>query len=159
MIKIQFSEDQINLLFEEKSKNEYPIVRKKTEVLYLKSFGFSHGEIQRITRVSEPMLVSYLKEYIEGGVEKLKEINYYKPKSELDTFKDELKKYFDEHPPQSSAEAGHKIQEITGLKRSPTQIREFLKRIGMKIRKVGYVPGKQTDPNKQKEQEEFKKKL
>ncbi len=159
MIKIQFSNEQIDQLFEEKRKNGNSIVRKKAEVLILKSLGYSHTEIIAITRISEPTLTNYLKDYISGGIEKIKEINFYKPQSELDAFKDELKKEFDEHPPQTCAEASHKIEEITGLKRSPTQIREFLKRIGMKIRKVGYVPGKQTDPLKQKEQEDFKKKL
>ena len=158
MIKILFSQEQIDLLFEEKRKNEHPIVRKKAEVLYLKALEYPHGEIQKISRLSEPMLVSYMKEYIEGGIDRIREIKSYRPKSELDIHKDVIKKYFDEHPPQNSAEAGQRIFEICGLKRSPTQIRAFLKRIGLKLRKVGYVPGKQVDPEKQLEQEEFKKK-
>jgi len=159
MIKIEFTEEQINALFEEKTKNEHPLIRRKADVLYLKSIGFPHGEILKITRISEPTLVCYLNDYKNNGIDKVKQINYYRPKSELDKFEAEIKKYFEENPPQNSAEAGQKIEEITGLKRSPTQIRAFLKRIGMKIRKVGYVPGKQTDINKQVEQEEFKKKL
>ena len=48
------------------------------------------------------------------------------------------------------------IEELTGIKRSPTQVREFMKRIGMKTRKNGYVPGKAANPEKIKEQEEFR---
>lgn len=68
-----------------------------------------------------------------------------------------LETYFKEHPPRTIAEARQVIQEQTGIERSPTQIRAFLKRIGMKCRKVGYVPGRAATPEKQAEQETFKK--
>ena len=47
-------------------------------------------------------------------------------------------------------EAMAKIEELTGVKRSETQIRHFLKGTGMKLRKVGTIPSK-ADPDKQKE--------
>lgn len=47
-----------------------------------------------------------------------------------------------------------KIEELTGIKRSPTQVRVFLKKIGMKCRKVGVMPSK-ADPEIQ---DAFKKK-
>lgn len=40
------------------------------------------------------------------------------------------------------AEAGEKIAALTGVRRKPTQIREFLKRLGMKPRKVAAIPAK-----------------
>jgi transposase len=46
------------------------------------------------------------------------------------------------------------IERLTGLKRNKERIRQFLKRIGMKCRKVGMVPAK-ADVEKQAE---FKKK-
>lgn len=39
-----------------------------------------------------------------------------------------LEAYFREHPPASIKEAQVMIEEITGLKRSVTQVREFLKK-------------------------------
>ena len=67
-----------------------------------------------------------------------------------------LESYFKEHPPRTIAEARQIIQEQTGMERSPTQIQAFLKRIGMRCRKVGYVPGQAASPEKQAEQETFK---
>jgi len=67
-----------------------------------------------------------------------------------------LAAYFKEHPPRTVAEAQSIIKEQTGIERSPTQIQAFLKRIGMKCRKVGYVPGRAANPDKQIEQETFK---
>lgn len=48
------------------------------------------------------------------------------------------------------AEAAAKIAELTGVERKPTQIREFLKRIGMSPRRVASVPAK-GDSEKQKD--------
>jgi transposase len=74
----------------------------------------------------------------------------------LDEHAAPLETYFKEHPPRTVAEAQQAIQEQTGLERSPTQIQAFLKRLGMKCRKVGYVPGHAATPEKQAEQETFK---
>ena len=76
--------------------------------------------------------------------------------SELNPHAETLKAHFQEHPPRTVAEAQAEIEHLTGIKRSPTQIRAFLKRIGLACRKVGFVPGKSADPNKIKEQEMFR---
>ncbi len=67
-----------------------------------------------------------------------------------------LETYFKEHPPRIVAEAQQAIKEQIGIERSPTPIQAFLKRLGMKCRKVGYVPGRAANPDKQAEQETFK---
>ena len=67
-----------------------------------------------------------------------------------------LETYFQEHPPRTVAEAQQAIKEQTGLERSPTQIQACMKRLGMKCLKVGYVPGRAANPDKQAEQETFK---
>ena len=64
-----------------------------------------------------------------------------------------IENYFRKHPPSSINQAIAKIEELTNIKRSPTQVRHFLKSIGMKFRKIGMMPAK-VDPDKQ---EEFKK--
>ncbi|WP_149989978.1 winged helix-turn-helix domain-containing protein, partial [Microcystis aeruginosa] len=99
-------------------------------------------------------LLTYLRDYEEGGIEKLKEINFYRPKSELESQKETLKKYFDKNPPATINEAVYRIEELTGIKRSPTQVRKFLKSMGMKCLKVGSLPSK-ADPD---EQEDYKEK-
>jgi transposase len=85
-------------------------------------------------------------------VEKLKELNFHRQESQLVDHKRTLEEYFREHPPATSAEAAARIEELTGIKRGPTQRREFLKELGMKPRKVGQIPAKADV----KEQEGFK---
>jgi transposase len=49
---------------------------------------------------------------------------------------------FRQRPPASVAEAAQRIEQLTGLTRGPTQVRQFLKSLGMKVRKVGQIPAK-----------------
>ena len=42
----------------------------------------------------------------------------------------------------------NKIEEVTGIKCSENRVREFLKSIGMKPRKIGSIPAK-ADPEEQ----------
>jgi len=52
-----------------------------------------------------------------------------------------------------------KIQQITGIHRSPNQVSAFLKRLGMQRRKMGFVPGKSGTPEKIAEQERFREEV
>jgi phenylalanyl-tRNA synthetase beta subunit len=70
-----------------------------------------------------------------------------------------LEDYFRAHPPQTIAEAQDKIQQMTGIHRSPNQISAFLKRLGMQRRKMGFVPGKSGSPEKIAEQEKFREEV
>ncbi|GEA28443.1 hypothetical protein MiAbW_03018 [Microcystis aeruginosa NIES-4325] len=62
--------------------------------------------------------ITYLRDYQEGGIEKLKEINFYRPKSDLESQRETLKKYFEKNPPATINEAVYRIEKLTGIKRS-----------------------------------------
>jgi transposase len=156
MITIEFTAEQIDALEYERYHYPDPKVQKKLDVVYLKSQGLEHQEICRIGRICKTTLVTYLRQYQEGGLERLKEMHYAGQVSALQEHETTLKEHFKAHPPQTSAEAGTAIEKLTGLKRSPTQVRAFMRRIGMRCRKVGYVPGKAALPEKQAEQERFR---
>ena len=100
-------------------------------------------------------MTEYLNEYQAGGIERLKEIHFYQPQSELANHRQTLEDYFKTHPPATMKEAMDKIEKLTGLKRSQTQVKKFLSKLGFKRRKVGMVPSK-ADPDKQ---ETFKKSI
>ncbi|EDN69274.1 transposase, IS630 family [Beggiatoa sp. PS] len=153
MIKIEFSQTERKALHYERYHHPHPHVQKKMEVLWLKSLNSRHKEIMKIAQVSKTTLCCYLKDLKEGGIEKLKELNFRKPESELNKHTKTIEEYFKTHPPASIKEAMAKIEELTGIKRCETQIRHFLKKIGLKYRKVGMLPSK-ADVDKQ---EVFKK--
>jgi transposase len=124
------------------------------EALWLKSQGISHQQIARLTGVSVNIITQYIKEYRHGGIERLKQINFYQPESELDKHATTIEAHFKKHPPATIKEAMHTIEQLTGIKRSEERVRKFLNRLGLRRRKVGMVPSK-ADLEKQ---EHFKKK-
>ncbi len=75
MITIEFTPEEIDRLESERYRYPDPKAQKKMEAVYLKSQGLAHHEICRLCRISEPTLVAYLKQYQEGGIERLKKTN------------------------------------------------------------------------------------
>jgi len=119
LITLTFTADEIDQLHCERFHHPHPRVQQKMEALYLKSQGYAHGEIGQLIRVSKPTLVKYFREYQAGGVAKLKELTFYRPQSELKQHQESLEAYFREHPPKTLAQATAKIEELTGIVRSP----------------------------------------
>jgi transposase len=154
LIQLTFTTDDIDQLHYERFHHPHPRVQQKMEALYLKSQGYSHGEIGRLLRITKPTLVRYLRDYETGGITKLKELTFYRPASELMPHRESLEAYFREHPPKALAQAAAKIKELTGIVRSREQVRVFLKSMGMRCRRVGVLPAKAD----LEAQEEFLKK-
>lgn len=153
MIKIEFTEEEKKILNCERYHHPHPRVQRKMETLWLKSQGESHQRIAQLTGVSINVITQYVKDCKAGGVEKLKEINVYRPQSELITHQQTIESYFRSHPPATVKEAMDVIEKLTGIKRSEKQVWKFLNKLGLKRRKVGMIPSK-ADIN---EQETFKK--
>lgn len=153
MVKLEFSPVESEALNYERYHHPHPRVQQKMEALWLKSCGLRHKEICRLTGIGSTTLTGYLRAYQTGGPEALKEVRCYRPESELQAYRGTLEKYFREHPPATAKEAMAKIEELTGVRRSPDRVRIFLKRLGMACRRVGMVPAKADGPR----QEAFKK--
>lgn len=125
-----------------------PIVQRRMETLWLKSWKLPHEEVARLAGVSENTMRDYFQLYADGGIEKLKELHPYRPQSELQTHTNSLEAHFREQPPATVKEAQAEIEKLTGLKRGETQVRNFLLKLGLRCRKVGMVPAK-ADPDEQ----------
>ena len=72
MIKIEFTEEEMQALDYERYNHIHPRVQRKMEALWLKSQGLSHKEICRLTGISLNTLRNYLRAYQQGGIEALK---------------------------------------------------------------------------------------
>ena len=105
-----------------------PLVQRRMDAIRLKAQGFLHKDIAEVIGITENTLRDYFELYEQGGIEKLKEINYYQPESELNEHIVSLEAHFQEHPPATIKQAQHEVEVITGVRRSETQIREFLKK-------------------------------
>jgi transposase len=100
----------------------------------------------------------YWKQYEEGGIERLKEVNFYRPSSELQEYSGTIEAYFKESPPSSISQASVIIEKITGIKRGETQIRKLLKSMKFRYIKSYSVPAKALTDKKKLNRENFWKK-
>ena len=83
MIPIDFTPEDIDALHHERFHHPHPRVQEKMEAVYLKSQGLLHKEICRLSRICENTLRSYLGQFREGGVERLKRLDFAVPRSEM----------------------------------------------------------------------------
>jgi len=126
--RLEFPPETQDALNYERYHHPVPLVQRRMEVLWLKSHNLPHALIAKLAGVSENTMREYFRLYEEGGIEKLKEVNFYRPESELQAHTTTLEAYFQAHPPASIKEAQSEIEALTGIKRSETQVREFLKK-------------------------------
>ena len=158
MLKINIPESDIPLLRHQKYNHPHPRVMLKMEVVLLKALGYSNDDICKIADVCGNTMREYLKEYEAGGIARLKEVNFYKPCSELKAHAGSIENYFREHPPSSIPQAVSVIQELTGIKRGETQVRKFLKSLGFRHIKACSVPSKALTEEKKTNSGNFWKK-
>ena len=78
-------------------------------------------------------------------------VNYYRqPESILEQYSEVILTHLNHHSVQSVNQAVATIEALTGIKRSPTQVRNFLLRHDYKWRKMGKISGK-ANTEEQKE--------
>ncbi len=142
MLHLSFTEEEIKELNYQRYHHPHPRVQRKMEALLLKARGLPHHQIATCVGVCENTLRGYFVQYQTGGIEALKLLEFRRPTSELEHYRDSLETYFKEHPPASIPQAVPLIEQLTGLKRSPTQVGLFLKKLGLKRLKTAAVPAK-----------------
>jgi len=132
-MRIEFTPEIIGILNEERYRHPVPLVQRRMLALWLKSKNYPHGQITEIVGVTENTIREYFQLFIDGGIEKLKEINFYRPESELTAHVTSLQAYFQANPPATIKEAQAVIEAQTGIKRSETQVRQFLKKNSISV--------------------------
>jgi transposase len=142
MLRLTFSEEDIKELDYQRYHHPHPRVQRKMEALLLKAKGLPHHQIASCVGVCENTVRCYFKQYQTGGIEALKCLSFRRPTSELEAHHDAIETYFREHPAPTLPQAVKRIEELTGIKRSPTQVGIFLKHLGLKRLKTSAIPAK-----------------
>jgi transposase len=128
MKRIQFSEDDILKLKNERLQHKHPIVRRRMMALYLKAQGYPHRDICTELGISSMCLCVYLDLYLKEGLDGLRRLGYRGKRNVLFENRELIIAHLEAQPPGSLKEAQARIEEITGIKRSLPQIRAFLKK-------------------------------
>ena len=158
VICLSFTASDRAALEAERYRHPHPKVQRKMEAVYLKSLALPHHLICRICQISKPTLGRYLRAFEQEGLDGLKQLGYKGRPSSLQPHAASLEQHFRQNPPHTCAQAQQMIGAQTGVRRGLTQVRAFLRRLKMKCRKTGFVPGKADTSEKQAEQAAFLKK-
>lgn len=140
MRSIPFSEDDLATIALERYYHPDPHVQRKMEVLWLKAHGLGHDQIALLAGVSRSSVQRYLNDFLAGGLELIRRCPWTGQHSALEDHSTSLEEYFRQHPPRSVAEAREVIRQRTGIRRGLTQVRRFLRRLGLKPRRVAAIP-------------------
>ena len=155
MIRVNINPGDSQIKAKGRYTQAHPRVMQKYDALHMKDCGLSNKVICSILGICNNTLHSFFKQYMEGGLKSLNEINFNQPERDLASYTTSIEKYFEENPPRSISEAAAKIESLTGIKRGETQVRKFLKDKGFGFGRVGTVPAKALTEGKKNEQRNF----
>ena len=155
MLRLNFTEEDLKVFQHERYHHPHPHVMRKMEVLLLKALEIEPQMICKISGVCLKTVCTYINDFNAGGLEKIREINFYRPKSELQNHTSSIEDYLQKHPPSSVSQASGMIAKLTGIKRGITQTRNFLKSLGLSCKKAGAIPSKAGTEEKKKNSGNF----
>ena len=129
MRTVNFDPAVLDAIRHDRYHHPHPRVQQKMEVLWLKSQGVTHAEIGKLAGVSRRTVQRILDDYRAGGLDQVRTLSFRRPQSELLQHQGTLEDYFLEHLPASTAQAQAVIEQLTGIRRGLTQVRQFLKKV------------------------------
>lgn len=132
MRQIEFTEEELQQLANGSVHHGHVIVRRRMQALLLKSQRLPHQEIAKAMGISPTTMRHYFDLFLEGRVEGLTRLGYKGKRNLLMERKDEIIRTIEANPPTTYQEAQAQIKEATGLQRSLPQVREFLKKTGLR---------------------------
>jgi transposase len=141
MRHFEFSRDVLAEIERDRFRHPDPLVQQRMEVLWLKAHGERHVRIAELAGLARATVQRVLDQYEAGGLESVRTFHWHVPTSELARYQPLLEAEFRQRPPHTVAEACQRIEQLTGVRRGPTRVREFLREtMGLRWRKVAAVP-------------------
>ena len=138
--RIRLTEDERRIVNEERANHPSPLVRDKMLTIWLLHCGVTRSKAAEIVGASRATVQRYVAAYSKGGLDGLRHSEVHRAPGEMAAFEDIIRASFAERPACTIAEACKRIEELTGLRRSPTQVRHFLKGLGLQWRRVRAIP-------------------
>lgn len=115
-------------------------VRKRMLALWLLHCQVTRQQAAAIVGVGRATVQRWVAAYRDGGLDALRRWEVRGPVSELAAYRTQIVDLFTQQPPRSIDEAAERIFQQTGVLRKPTQVRKFLKGLGLKWQRVRAIP-------------------
>jgi transposase len=140
-LRISLTDEEQRVVMSEREAYPDPLVRRKLWTLWLLHCGTTREKAAQIVGVTRSTIERYVADFRDGGLDGLRKPgSRYKPTSELSEHAEIIRQAFEEQPARTIAEACQRVAELTGVIRKPTQIRQFLKNLGLKWQRVRAIP-------------------
>jgi transposase len=109
-------------------------------VLWLLHCKLSRDKAAEVAGLGRATVQRYVAAFRDGGLDGLRQWGVTGPVSDLAAHRDLIREEFTRQPARSMNEACERIERLTGIRRQPTQVRKFLKGMGLKFQRVRAIP-------------------
>ena len=138
--RVALSEQQQVVVNEERESHPNARVRQRMLVLWALHCGLTRVKAAELADVGRATVERVVAAFRDGGLDAVRQWNVQGPTSELAAYRDLIRESFEKEPARTIAEAAERIEKLTGLRRGPTQVRKFLKALGLKWQRMRAVP-------------------
>ena len=158
-LRVQLTDEERDVVNEERISHPNERIRERMLVLWWLHNGVTRQKAAEIAGVGRATVQRCVAAFRDGGLDGLRRWDPNRPESEMAAFRDVIRESFEKQPARTVAEAGERIFQLTGLRRGPSQVRKFLKDLGLKFQRVRMVPvpPKKTWPSTSKSRPSFSK--
>jgi transposase len=146
---LQISSEELTKLNYERYHYPCPLVQKRLHSIYIKAVSaLSNEDVGNLTDAHRNSISEWIKLYQQGGIQALLKVNYGTNTSVLEQHASSIVEVLTKQPPRSVGEAMLKIQALTGIERSYSRVRAFMKRHDFsegscgRFLKSGHLPAK-----------------
>ncbi len=102
-------------------------------VLWLLHNGVTRQKAAEIVGIGRATVQRFVAAFRDGGLDGLRRWDPNRPESKMVAYRELIREPFEKQPVHTVAEACERIFQLTGLRRGPSQVREFLKGLGLKF--------------------------
>ena len=138
--RVHLTEEERHIVNEERTAHPNERIRERMLVLWLLHNGLTRQKAAEIAGVGRATVQRYVAAFREGGLDGLRRWELHRPQSDMAAFRDLIRDSFEKQPVRSVAEACERIFQLTGLRRGPSQVRKFLKDMGLRFLRVRPIP-------------------
>ena len=138
--RVRLSEEEQRIVGEERREHPHEPTRRKMETLWLLHHGLTREKAAKIVGVGVATVKRHANAYRDGGLDGLRRWEKKGRTGSLEAHRELLAESFRERPASSVAEAADRIEQLTGIRRGPTQTRLFLKKLGLRWQRMAAIP-------------------
>lgn len=139
-LRVRLTEQEQHIVTEERTSHPNERIRERMLVLWLLHSGITRQKAAEIVGVGRATVQRYVAAYRDGGLDGLRRWDPNRPESEMAAYRALIRESFEKQPVHTVAEACERIFQLTGLRRGPSQVRKFLKGLGLKFQRVRVIP-------------------